>query len=467
MEPDRPRGPGPAVVAPRPAGPPPPPLEESVLSVIDLRPLDTATADLSRIIPRANVDVSSVVPVVAPIIEQVRHGGERTLLDLAERFDSVRPPALRVPGEALEAALAGLDPRVRAALEESIRRARLVHDAQHPQDSTVELGEGAVVENHWIPVGRVGLYVPGGRAVYPSSVVMNVVPAQAAGVGSLAVTSPPQRDHGGLPHPTVLAACALLGVDEVYAAGGAQAVAMLAHGVQDDDGGWLCAPVDLVTGPGNVYVAAAKRALQGVIGVDAEAGPSEIAVIADGTARADWVAADLISQSEHDPLAASVLITDSEDLLRDVQAAIEAQVPGAFHEDQIREALTGPQSGVLLVRDMDQAVEVSDRYATEHLEIQTRDPEALVGRIRNAGAVFVGPYAPVPLGDYSAGSNHVLPTSGTARHSSGLNTVTFLRLQQRIRYTETGLEEVADGIGVLAEDERLPAHGAAIRARFA
>ena len=438
-----------------------------MLSVTDLRPLDTATADLSRIIPRANVDVSSVVPVVAPIIEQVRHGGEQTLLELAERFDGVRPPALRVPGEALEAALAGLDPRVRAALEESIRRARLVHDAQHPQDSTVELGEGAVVENHWIPVGRVGLYVPGGRAVYPSSVVMNVVPAQAAGVGSLAVTSPPQRDHGGLPHPTVLAACALLGVDEVYAAGGAQAVAMLAHGVQDDDGGWLCAPVDLVTGPGNVYVAAAKRALQGVIGVDAEAGPSEIAVIADGTARADWVAADLISQSEHDPLAASVLITDSEDLLRDVQAAIEAQVPGAFHEDQIREALTGPQSGVLLVRDMDQAVEVSDRYATEHLEIQTRDPEALVGRIRNAGAVFVGPHAPVPLGDYSAGSNHVLPTSGTARHSSGLNTVTFLRLQQRIRYTETGLEEVADGIGVLAEDERLPAHGAAIRARFA
>ncbi|SJN29354.1 Histidinol dehydrogenase [Micrococcus luteus Mu201] len=464
MEPDRPRGPGPAVVAPRPAAAP---LEESMLSVTDLRPLDTATADLSRIIPRANVDVSSVVPVVAPIIEQVRHGGEQTLLELAERFDGVRPPALRVPAEALEAALAGLDPRVRAALEESIRRARLVHDAQHPQDSTVELGEGAVVENHWTPVGRVGLYVPGGRAVYPSSVVMNVVPAQAAGVGSLAVTSPPQRDHGGLPHPTVLAACALLGVDEVYAAGGAQAVAMLAHGVKDDDGGWLCAPVDLVTGPGNVYVAAAKRALQGVIGVDAEAGPSEIAVIADGTARADWVAADLISQSEHDPLAASVLITDSEDLLRDVLAAIEAQVPGAFHEDQIREALTGPQSGVLLVRDMDQAVEVSDRYATEHLEIQTRDPEALVGRIRNAGAVFVGPHAPVPLGDYSAGSNHVLPTSGTARHSSGLNTVTFLRLQQRICYTETGLEEVADGIGVLAEDERLPAHAAAIRARFA
>ena len=436
-----------------------------MLSVTDLRPLDTATADLSRIIPRANVDVSSVVPVVAPILEQVRHGGEQTLLELAERFDGVRPPALRVPAEALEAALTGLDPRVRAALEESIRRARLVHAAQHPQDSTVELGEGAVVENHWLPVGRVGLYVPGGRAVYPSSVVMNVVPAQAAGVGSLAVTSPPQRDHGGLPHPTVLAACALLGVDEVYAAGGAQAVAMLAHGIQDDDGGWLCAPVDLVTGPGNVYVAAAKRALQGVIGVDAEAGPSEIAVIADGTARADWVAADLISQSEHDPLAASVLITDSEDLLRDVQAAIEAQVPGAFHEDQIREALTGPQSGVLLVRDMDQAVEVSDRYATEHLEIQTRDPEALVGRIRNAGAVFVGPHAPVPLGDYSAGSNHVLPTGGSAAHSSGLSVQSFLRGIHVVEYSEQALAEVAPHVLALSEAEDLPAHGEAVTAR--
>jgi len=439
-----------------------------VLSVTDLRELDTAAADLFAIIPRAEVDVASTVPVVAPIIEQVRTGSEQTLLDLAERFDGVRPPALRVPAEALTTALEGLDPAVRAALEESIARARKVHAAQVPSGSTVELGEGAVVENRWVPVERVGLYVPGGRAVYPSSVVMNVVPAQAAGVESLVVTSPPQRDHGGLPHPTVLAACALLGVDEVYAAGGAQAVAMLALGVRadDGDGGWLCAPVRMVTGPGNVYVAAAKRALQGVIGVDAEAGPSEIAVIADGTARADWVAADLISQSEHDPLAASVLITDSEDLIRDVLASVEAQVPGSFHEEQIRVALTGPQSGVLLVRDMEQALEVSDLYATEHLEIHTRDPDAVAARVRNAGAVFVGPYSPVPLGDYSAGSNHVLPTSGTARFSSGLTTVTFLRSQQLIRYGEAGLEALADGISALAEDEHLPAHGVAVRARF-
>ena len=436
-----------------------------MLSVTDLRAVDTATADLSSIIPRADVDVASMVPAITPIIDEVRERGAAALLDLAERFDGVRPASLRVPVEALAEALATLDPRVRAALEESIRRARLVHAAQVPAGSRVELGEGAVVENRWVPVGRVGLYVPGGRAVYPSSVVMNVVPAQAAGVGALAVTSPPQREHGGLPHPTVLAACALLGVDEVYAAGGAQAVAMLALGVRDDDGGWLCAPVDLVTGPGNVYVAAAKRALQGTIGVDAEAGPSEIAVIADGTARADWVAADLISQSEHDPLAASVLITDSEEIVRDVLAAVEAQVPGSFHEEQIRTALTGPQSGVLLVRDMDQAVEVSDRYATEHLEIQTRDPDAVAARVRNAGAVFVGPHSPVPLGDYSAGSNHVLPTSGTARHSSGLNTVTFLRSQQVIRYTAEGLAGVAEGIEALAADEGLPAHGAAIALR--
>ncbi len=437
-----------------------------MLSVTDLRAVDTATADLSSIIPRADVDVASMVPAITPIIDEVRERGAAALLDLAERFDGVRPASLRVPVEALAEALATLDPRVRAALEESIRRARLVHAAQVPAGSRVELGEGAVVENRWVPVGRVGLYVPGGRAVYPSSVVMNVVPAQAAGVGALAVTSPPQREHGGLPHPTVLAACALLGVDEVYAAGGAQAVAMLALGVRDDDGdGWLCAPVDLVTGPGNVYVAAAKRALQGTIGVDAEAGPSEIAVIADGTARADWVAADLISQSEHDPLAASVLITDSEEIVRDVLAAVEAQVPGTLHEEQVRVALTGPQSGVLLVRDMDQAVEVSDRYATEHLEIQTRDPDAVAARVRNAGAVFVGPHSPVPLGDYSAGSNHVLPTSGTARHSSGLNTVTFLRSQQVIRYTAEGLAGVAEGIEALAADEGLPAHGAAIALR--
>ena len=435
-----------------------------MLSVTDLRDA-AADTDLDAVVPRAEVDVSSTVSAVLPIIEQVRTGGASAVLELGERFDGVRAPALRVPTEAIEQSLETLDPEVRAALEESIRRARKVHAAQVPSGTEVELADGAIVENRWVPVDRVGLYVPGGRAVYPSSVVMNVVPAQAAGVQGLAVASPPQREHGGLPHPTVLAACALLGVDEVYAAGGAQAVAMLALGVKDDDGTQVCAPVAMVTGPGNVYVAAAKRALLGRIGVDAEAGPSEIAVIADGTAQAAWVAADLVSQAEHDPLAASVLITDSEELVRDVLAEVEHQAPRLPLAEQIRTALTGPQSGVLLVRDMDHAVQVADAYASEHLEVHTRNPEQVARRVTHAGAIFVGPHAPVPLGDYSAGSNHVLPTSGTARFSSGLNTVTFLRLQQLIRYDAQGLEELIDGVSALAHDEGLEGHGAAMRIR--
>ncbi|MDO5634360.1 MAG: histidinol dehydrogenase [Micrococcus sp.] len=433
-----------------------------MLAITDLR---SSNADLASVVPRAEVDVSSTLATVAPILEQVRTGGAEAVLALGERFDGVRAPSLRVPAEAITAALDTLDPAVRAGLEEAIRRARQVHAAQVPAGSVVELAEGAIVENRWVPVDRVGLYVPGGRAVYPSSVVMNVVPAQAAGVASLAVASPPQREHGGLPHPTVLAACALLGVDEVYAAGGAQAIAMLGFGVTDDDGACACAPVAMITGPGNIYVAAAKRALLGTVGVDAEAGPSEIAVIADDTANPEWVAADLISQAEHDPLAASVLITDSPELAEAVVTAVEHQVPGSFHEEQIRTALTGPQSGVLLVRDVDHAVEVADAYATEHLEVHTRDAEAVARRVSNAGAIFIGPHSPVPLGDYSAGSNHVLPTSGTARFSSGLNTVTFLRLQQLIRYEQAGLEPLIDGISAVAQDEGLPAHGVSVRSR--
>ena len=435
-----------------------------MLTVTDLRGAD---ADITAAVPRAETDVASTVPSVLPIIERVRTEGAAAVLDLGERFDGVRPPSLRVPDETIRAALETLEPAVRAGLEESIRRARRVHAAQVPAGSVVDLGEGAVVENRWTPVDRVGLYVPGGRAVYPSSVVMNVVPAQAAGVGSLAVATPPQAEHGGWPHPTVLAACALLGVDEVYAAGGAQAVALLALGLPATDTGPAVPPVAMVTGPGNVFVAAAKRDRLGTVGVDAEAGPSEIAVIADETARADWVAADLISQAEHDPLAASVLITDSPALAADVAAQIEQQVPGAFHEEQIRTALTGRQSGILLVRDLDHAIEVADAYAAEHLQVHTREAERVARRVRNAGALFVGPHSPVPLGDYCAGSNHVLPTSGTARFSSGLNTATFLRLQQLVRYEAAGLAEVADDIAAVAEDEGLPAHAEAVRLREA
>lgn len=431
-----------------------------MLTITDLRGTEITAEVLESVLPRAEVDVTAAVETVRPLLERVRAEGASAVLEIGEGFDGVRPTSLRVAPEKLQRALDELDPDVRAALEESIRRARLVHAAQRPADSTVELGEGAVVENHWLPVGRVGLYVPGGRAVYPSSVVMNVVPAQAAGVSSLAVTSPPQRDHHGDPHPVVLAACALLGVDEVYAAGGAQAIAMLAYGVEG------CPGVDIITGPGNVYVAAAKRAVLGTVGIDAEAGPSEIAVLADDSANPAWVAADLISQSEHDPMAASVLITNSAELAEQVVAEIEAQVPGATLEQQIRQALSGPQSRVLIVDDLDTGVAVANAYASEHLEIHTHDDEAVLANITNAGAVFVGPYSPVPLGDYSSGSNHVLPTSGSARFSSGLNTVSFLRLQQRIRYQETGLKELQRGIVALAHSEGLHAHGDAIDIRF-
>ncbi len=434
-----------------------------MLHITDLR---NTTYDPATVMPRAKLEVSDASAIVQPIIDKVKKGGAEAVLELTQQFDRVRPESLRVPVSALDTALAELEDDVRAALEESIARARAVHAAQLPSDSVVPLGQGAAVENHWVPIQRVGLYVPGGRAVYPSSVIMNVVPAQAAGVPGIAVTSPPQADFNGLPHPTILAACKLLDVEEVYATGGAQAIAMLALGVDDDAGHQVCEPVDLITGPGNVYVTAAKQAFFGRVGIDAVAGPSEILVLADETANPAWVAADLISQSEHDPLAASVLVTTSMEFAESVVAEIEAQVPGAVLEDQIREALTGQQSGALVVGTLDEAIEVTNAIATEHLEIQTADDEAVLANIIHAGAIFMGPYAPVPLGDYSAGSNHVLPTSGTARFSSGLSTVSFLRLQQRVRYDKTGLESLSDDIQTLADTEGLHAHAAAIAQRF-
>jgi histidinol dehydrogenase len=311
-----------------------------------------------------------------------------------------------------------------------------------------------------VPVGRVGLYVPGGQAVYPSSVVMNVVPAQEAGVGSLAVTSPAQKEFGGLPHPAVLAACALLGVDEVYAAGGAQAVAMFAYGTEE------CRRVNMVTGPGNIWVAAAKRLLKGVVGIDSEAGPTEVAVLADATADPVYVAADLISQAEHDTLAAAVLVTDSAELADAVERELAGQVQRTKHAERITEALGGRQSGILLVEDLRAGLKVVDAYAAEHLEIQTADAHAVAAQVRNAGAIFIGPHAPVSLGDYLAGSNHVLPTGGCACHSSGLSVQTFLRGIHVVDYDEAALAEAAKHVVTLAEAEDLPAHGAALKVRF-
>lgn len=430
---------------------------------IDLRGRLAAgeSLDYRVLVPRAPIDVEAALDAVRPICEDVRHRGLAAVKELTRRFDGVELDEVRVPQAALTDALTTLDPRVRAALEESIRRARLVHGDQRRQDVTTTVVPGGTVTERWIPVQRVGLYVPGGLAVYPSSVVMNVVPAQVARVGSLAVASPPQRDAGGLPHPTILAACALLGVTEVYAAGGAQALAMLAYGIPGE-----VEPVDLVTGPGNVYVAAAKRLLRGVVGIDAEAGPTEIAVLADDTADAGHVAADLVSQAEHDPLAASVLVTHSEALANAVTAELEQRVKATKHDERVRTALGGEQSGIVLVDDLDQGLAVVDAYAAEHLEIQTRDAAAVAARVRNAGAVFVGPWSPVSLGDYAAGSNHVLPTGGSARHSSGLSVQTFLRGVHVVEYDEQALRGIADDVRALADAEDLPAHGEAVTARF-
>jgi histidinol dehydrogenase len=440
---------------------------DPMLRRLDLRaaPLPR-TADLRGLLPRAELDVDAALHRVRPIVEDVRERGAEAALDYGQKFDGVRPSGVRVPPQTLKGALAALEPGLRTALETSIARARAVHADQRRRDLVTQVVPGGTVTERFVPVGRVGLYAPGGLAVLASSVVMNVVPAQTAGVESLVLASPPQAEHGGLPHPTVLAAAALLGVEEVWSVGGAQAVALLAYGGTDTDGSEL-APVDMVTGPGNIYVTAAKRMLRGFIGIDAEAGTTEIAVLADDTADPVHVAADLISQAEHDPAAASVLVTTSDELVAAVERELEVRVSATKHSERVRTALTGPQSGAVLVDDLDAGLAVVDAYAAEHLEIQTRNAREIGFRVRNAGAIFIGPYAPVSLGDYCAGSNHVLPTGGCARHSSGLSVQTFLRGVHVVEYTEAALREVADQVVTLAGAEDLPAHGEAVSARFA
>lgn len=434
---------------------------------IDLRGTHLSAAELRNAMPRSTAaSFDTVAPRVEAIIADVRHRGFEALRDLAQRFDGVEQSHPRVPAEALREALAALDPAVRAALEESINRAREFALAQKPQDVVVDIRPGAVLKQRWVPVGRVGLYVPGGLAVLASSVIMNVVPAQAAGVESIALASPPHKDFGGLPHPVILAAAALLGIEEVYGIGGAQAIAAFAYGVQADGHEHAIEPVDVVTGPGNIYVATAKRLVKGVVGIDAEAGTTEIAVLADGAAQPALIAADLISQAEHDPNAASVLITPSERLAAEVRAELARQVQTTRHRERVETALAGPQSGTILVDDLEHGVKVCDAYAAEHLEIHTGDAAAVAGRIRNAGAVFVGEYSPVSLGDYCAGSNHVLPTAGTAAFASGLGVHTFLRSMQVIEYSAEALRQVGEHVVQLAQAEDLPGHGDAVRVRF-
>jgi histidinol dehydrogenase len=432
-----------------------------VISRIDLRgrePGRLGRADLAGVLPRAAIDVEAAAAQIRPVCEDVRRRGAQAVREYTQRFDGVDLATTVVPQGALDEALQALDPAVANALEEAARRTAAVHRAQLPAEKTTQVTDGLTVTARFVPVNRAGVYVPGGLVAYPSSVVMNVVPAQVAGVGAIAVASPPQADRGGLPHPSVLAACALLGIHEVHAVGGSQALAMFAYGTAD------CAPADVITGPGNVYVAAAKRVLRGVVGTDGENGPTEVAIIADEGADPAHVAADLIAQAEHDELAACLLITTDASLADRVGMELEQRAPKTRHRDRVAKALKN-QSACVLVDDLDAALAVSDAWAPEHLEIQARDPAKLAARVVNAGAVFAGPYSPVSLGDYLAGSNHVLPTGGTARHTSGLTVLPFGRLVNVVECDKTALAAAAPLIDALGGAEDLAAHVEAVRIR--
>ena len=433
-----------------------------MMQLIDLRGSALSASELRNILPRAELDVTRALGTAAELISAVRDEGGAALREQALRLDGVEPPHLRVPQEDIDEATAGLDPRVRAGLEAMIERVRAGSAAQVPAPRVTTLGDGAMVELRWHPVARVGLYVPGGKAVYPSSVVMNVCAAAAAGVASIAIASPPQREFGGSVHPTILGAAGLLGITEVYAMGGAGAIGALAHGVPDIG----LEPVEVITGPGNIYVAAAKRIVQSFVGIDSEAGPTEILVLTDDSADPDHVAADLVSQAEHDELASALLVTPDPEWAERVLERVAARAASTKHAERVRISLGGRQSALILVDDLAAGAVVSNAYAPEHLEVQTREPEAVLATLHNAGAIFMGANSPVSLGDYLAGSNHVLPTGGQAAHTPGLGAHTFLRPQQVIRYDREALRTVSGHVVALAEAEDLPAHGEAVTARF-
>lgn len=433
-----------------------------MLRTIDLRGQTLTRAGLLSLVPRAAVDTAAATLQVRPLVEAVRDRGEAALREQARDFDGVADHSLRIPASEIQASLSSCPPDLRNALEQLITRLRAASSAQVPSEQVTRYRDGATITQRWHPVSRVGLYAPGGKAAYPSSVLMNAVSAQAAGVRGLALASPAQLDNRGRPHESVLWAAALVGVDEVYAIGGAGAIAAFAYGVPEIG----LDPVDVVTGPGNVFVAAAKRAVTGLVGIDSEAGTTEILVIADAKANPEYVAADLLSQAEHDEAAASVLVTESAEFAEEVRAAVQRRVETTRHAARAREALSGPQSAVILVECLEDAARVSNAYGPEHLEIQTRDDELVLSLIDDAGAIFVGGYSPVSLGDYLAGSNHVLPTGGTARFAAGLGAHTFLRPQQIIRYDRAALAEVHQPLLAISAAEGLPAHGDAVSARF-
>ena len=428
-----------------------------MIQIIDVSEIDQIS---SPVVPRAQLDVEAALNQINPVLIDVEKNGDEAVLNWNEKFDGVKSKSLRVPQSVIDKAYEEMSPDVLEALKESIKRATKVHQSQLISENQTKVVENGFVTQKYIPVSRVGLYVPGGQAVYPSSVVMNVVPAKVAGVKSIAVSSPSQKENDGWPNKTILAACKLLEIDEIYSAGGAQAIAMFAYGTKS------CNRVNLITGPGNVYVTAAKRKVRSVVAIDSEAGPTEIAILADETGNPKWIAADLISQAEHDVIASSILVTNSKDLAIQVKQELEIQVPQTKHAERIKQALQGKQSAIVIVKNVEQGIEVINDIAAEHLEIHTNDLTNVVSKIENAGAIFVGPNTPVSLGDYLAGSNHVLPTGGCACHSSGLNVQTFLKSVQLIEYSQDALKDAANHLRVLAHAEDLPAHAQAVDIRL-
>ena len=392
------------------------------------------------------------------IIEQVREQGDAALRELTERFDGVAIEDFRVPAEAIEAAAAKVDPKTEEALKKAAKQIREFHERQVKQSWFSVREDGALVGAKVTPLESVGIYVPGGRALYPSTVLMNALPASVAGVERIACVTPPAKD--GSVDPAILEACRLSGVTEVYTVGGAQAIAALAYGTESIE------PVSKITGPGNIFVATAKSLVSAFVGIDAVAGPTEIGIIADETANPSLLAADLIGQAEHDELAGSVLFTDSTEIADKVQESLKYRVPRTEHAERVHTSLSGTQSAIVLTDGLDQSIDAANAYAAEHLEIQTKDADAVVKRIKNAGAIFRGPYSPVPLGDYMSGSNHVLPTGGTARFAAGLGVHTFMKPVEVIEYDEEGLKALAARINAFAVSEDLPAHGECVLSRF-
>ena len=403
-------------------------------------------------------DSPDVDAAVAAIIADVRARGDAALIDLTERFDRVTltPATLRFTDAEIDALVAQVSPADRAALDLAAARIRAYHARQLPTDAQWTDDSGATLGWRWTPVSAAGLYVPGGLASYPSSVLMNAIPAKVAGVSRLAITVP---TPDGVANPLVLLAARIAGVDEVYRIGGAQAIAALAYGTE------TIPPVDKITGPGNAYVAAAKRRVFGRVGIDMIAGPSEILIIADADNDPDWIALDLLSQAEHDESAQSILITTSPDLARAVSVSVERHL-----QTLPRRAIAGASwrdyGAIVTVPDLTMAATLANRIAAEHLELMVADPEALAAQIPHAGAIFLGAWTPEAIGDYVGGPNHVLPTARSARFSSGLNVLDFLKRTTMARMTPDALAAIGPAAETLAKAESLTAHGLSVRARL-